>query len=311
MPTASPRQARPDPEAGLQRALRVVPPSAPAAALRMQRPDSLPSHGGGRRWLAWAAFVLVVLTHAGALLVLRDVLSRKQRITVPEPIVVTLIEAPQPLAEAAGDPVPEAPAPAPRPQPPSPPREAVAPVAPPAPAEPVVQPREPTPPPRPEPVKELPPAPPMPETIAPAPPAPVAPPAPASEPAPPLAAGPAPASPASAIQAPAATSTGPPAAATSGPPTPPSYNASYLDNPKPTYPLSARQRRVEGTVRLRVLVSPAGAVDDVQVHQTSGSPALDRSALEAVKQWRFVPARQGERTVPAWVIVPIVFTLKG
>ena len=38
---------------------------------------------------------------------------------------------------------------------------------------------------------------------------------------------------------------------------------------------------------------------------------LDRAAEDAVARWRFVPARRGESAVEAWVLVPIVFKLKG
>jgi protein TonB len=102
-----------------------------------------------------------------------------------------------------------------------------------------------------------------------------------------------------------------PAAASAGPSAPPRVGAAYLDNPKPAYPLSARHMRLQGTVRLRVLVTAQGTVDHVEVQTTSGSPVLDRSALDAVRRWRFVPARHGDAAVPAWVVVPIVFTLEG
>ena len=35
------------------------------------------------------------------------------------------------------------------------------------------------------------------------------------------------------------------------------------------------------------------------------------TAVDTVRQWKFVPARQGERAIAAWVIVPITFTLDG
>ena len=38
---------------------------------------------------------------------------------------------------------------------------------------------------------------------------------------------------------------------------------------------------------------------------------LDQAALDAVRQWRFVPARQGEQAVAAWVLVPIQFALEN
>ena len=107
----------------------------------------------------------------------------------------------------------------------------------------------------------------------------------------------------------------PPAPSTPSPPVVPiveaRYDAAYLDNPKPSYPVLARRMGVQGRVLLRVLVNSAGLPQKVELKQTSGSSALDRSALEAVSQWRFVPARQGEKALDAWIVVPIVFTLKG
>lgn len=89
------------------------------------------------------------------------------------------------------------------------------------------------------------------------------------------------------------------------------YDAAYLDNPPPTYPALSRRLREQGEVVLRVLVSAAGAPLRIELATSSGSTRLDRTAEEAVARWRFVPARQGERAVEAWVLVPIVFKLQG
>ena len=62
---------------------------------------------------------------------------------------------------------------------------------------------------------------------------------------------------------------------------------------------------------LRVLVNAAGGADTVEVRTSSGSPRLDHAALDTVKRWRFVPARQGDAAVAAWVLVPINFTLEN
>lgn len=93
--------------------------------------------------------------------------------------------------------------------------------------------------------------------------------------------------------------------------TPPSFNAAYLENPAPAYPAIARRNGEQGRVLLRVLVSAAGIAETVEVRTTSGSQRLDNAALETVRQWRFVPARQGDRAVAAWVLVPISFTLSA
>jgi protein TonB len=88
------------------------------------------------------------------------------------------------------------------------------------------------------------------------------------------------------------------------------YKAAYLNNPKPPYPSFAFQNRQEGTVLLRVHVLPSGEVDDVQLARTSGFDALDDSALQTVKKWKFVPAKQDGKIVDQWVKVPIKFALK-
>lgn len=95
------------------------------------------------------------------------------------------------------------------------------------------------------------------------------------------------------------------------PVTQPRFNADYLDNPKPPYPGTSRRMGEEGEVRLRVHVTPAGTAQQVEVYRSSGFPRLDQAALDAVKQWRFIPARQGDQPVPAWVIVPIQFSLRS
>ncbi|WP_367156092.1 TonB family protein [Methylomonas sp. HYX-M1] len=87
-------------------------------------------------------------------------------------------------------------------------------------------------------------------------------------------------------------------------------NAAYLNNPKPDYPLSARQRGWQGTVVLRVLVAADGRAEQVNVQRSSGHEVLDESALDAVRDWRFVPAKRGDVAEPSWVSIPIVFSLR-
>jgi len=69
--------------------------------------------------------------------------------------------------------------------------------------------------------------------------------------------------------------------------------------------------REEGQVLLRVLVTTDGRPGRIELNQSSGSGRLDKAAEAAVARWRFVAAKQGERAVEAWVIVPIVFKFEG
>jgi protein TonB len=92
---------------------------------------------------------------------------------------------------------------------------------------------------------------------------------------------------------------------------PPSFDAAYLRNPKPAYPPMSKRRGEEGTVVLRVFVNAQGGAEKVAVRTSSGHELLDQAAHDTVHQWRFVPARQGDQPVAAWVLVPIVFRLEG
>jgi len=93
--------------------------------------------------------------------------------------------------------------------------------------------------------------------------------------------------------------------------TPPSFSAAYLSNPAPRYPLASRRSGEQGTVTLRVLVTREGSPARVDVEKSSGSPHLDAAALQAVKAWRFTPARQGQNAIESWMLVPVVFRLEG
>lgn len=79
--------------------------------------------------------------------------------------------------------------------------------------------------------------------------------------------------------------------------------------PKPKYPDTARRDGKEGRVLLRVLVNEAGRSAAVEVNRSSGVEALDQAAVEAIKHWRFAPARVGENPVDSWVRIPIDFRL--
>lgn len=85
--------------------------------------------------------------------------------------------------------------------------------------------------------------------------------------------------------------------------------ARYSETPKPIYPENARNEGREGRVLLRVLVDDQGRSKRVEINNSSGSEALDRAAAEAIKRWRFVPARYGDKAVESWIRIPIDFSL--
>jgi len=84
----------------------------------------------------------------------------------------------------------------------------------------------------------------------------------------------------------------------------------YGENQKPKYPPEARERGHQGEVFLLVKVLPDGKVGEIEVSKSSGYDLLDRSALDAVKRWKFIPAKKGEIPISCWVKIPIIFKLR-
>ena len=90
----------------------------------------------------------------------------------------------------------------------------------------------------------------------------------------------------------------------------PDYHAAYLNNPLPAYPMAARRMGWQGRVVLNVEVLSSGLPGQIRVQQSSGYEVLDNAALQAVRGWRFVAARQGGQVVSQRFLVPIPFILK-
>jgi len=87
----------------------------------------------------------------------------------------------------------------------------------------------------------------------------------------------------------------------------PIFDAAYLKNPQPSYPVFAKKRQQQGTVMLKVKVSTDGKAELVELAQSSGFPLLDEAAQKTVEKWRFVPAHRDHVIISAWVFVPVQF----
>jgi protein TonB len=79
---------------------------------------------------------------------------------------------------------------------------------------------------------------------------------------------------------------------------------------RPTYPAAPRRLGIQGTTLLRVHVLADGRIGDVLVEQSAGHPELDAAAMDAVRRWRFEPARRGTEPVAMWVLLPVEFRLR-
>lgn len=75
----------------------------------------------------------------------------------------------------------------------------------------------------------------------------------------------------------------------------------------PSYPLLAKQMKVQGAVILEALISRTGSIQDIQV--LSGPAILSEAAREAVKQWHFKPYYQDGRPVETEARITVNFTI--
>jgi TonB family protein len=74
---------------------------------------------------------------------------------------------------------------------------------------------------------------------------------------------------------------------------------------EPTYPLAARQRGIKGTVRLTILISETGTVEEIKV--VSGEPVLAEAAKAAISQWQYKPTSVQGRAVRIVTAVEVNF----
>ena len=78
---------------------------------------------------------------------------------------------------------------------------------------------------------------------------------------------------------------------------------------KADYTEDARQRRITGEVVLEIVVHRDGTVGDIKILEGLGGGLNDR-AVQAVRQWRFSPARRQSTPVDVIVEVAVEFKLR-
>ena len=78
----------------------------------------------------------------------------------------------------------------------------------------------------------------------------------------------------------------------------------------PRYPKWALDRRVSGTVVVRIWVEPGGTVKGAPtVEMSSGYPDLDQVVVDALRGWEFSPLGTGVKTEDQWGEITFKFTL--
>lgn len=74
------------------------------------------------------------------------------------------------------------------------------------------------------------------------------------------------------------------------------------------YPLHLWDQDMEGETLLRVRVTDTGAVDSVEVVESSGHADFDQAAMDGARSLRFTPARQDGERIRVWARVPVHFS---
>jgi protein TonB len=79
--------------------------------------------------------------------------------------------------------------------------------------------------------------------------------------------------------------------------------------PTPPYPERAKQREIQGQVRVSLLVGAQGNVKRLKILESSPPGVFDEVVRNTVSNWTFRPARYNGEPVETWVTVPIPFRL--
>ena len=83
--------------------------------------------------------------------------------------------------------------------------------------------------------------------------------------------------------------------------------AMLIHRVEPLYPQLAVQLRREGRVELHAFISTDGSIQSLEV--ISGDPLLIRSALEAVREWRYRPTILNGQPVEVDTHITVIYTL--
>ena len=84
------------------------------------------------------------------------------------------------------------------------------------------------------------------------------------------------------------------------------WRSDCVECPPPTYPFGARLRHAQGDGLFRLtLDAKTGVVIKATTLKTTGSGLLDKTAIAALKRWRFKPGKSNQIDVPVdFKIVP-------
>lgn len=110
---------------------------------------------------------------------------------------------------------------------------------------------------------------------------------------------------------PAAPAPAPSAADTAAQSGGPEQEVMPLNDVRPEYPYRARQRGIEGHIKLAFTITPAGKVENIRVLEASPRNVFDREARRAAARWRFAPRTENGSAVSREAVKTLHFRLQG
>lgn len=84
-----------------------------------------------------------------------------------------------------------------------------------------------------------------------------------------------------------------------------------LNDVRPEYPYRARQRGIEGHIKLAFTITPSGEVENIRVLEASPRNVFDREARRAASRWRFAPRTENGAAVSREAVKTLHFRLQG
>ena len=81
-----------------------------------------------------------------------------------------------------------------------------------------------------------------------------------------------------------------------------------IKTPPPKYPESLKREGVSGVVAVVIVIDEKGVIMSSSVSKAS-HPDFERPTLDAVKQWKFKPAKKEGAAVKVRVTVPLRFSM--
>jgi len=96
-----------------------------------------------------------------------------------------------------------------------------------------------------------------------------------------------------------------------GQPGGPEQEVMPLNDVRPKYPDRARQRGIEGHIKLAFTITAAGTVENIRVLEAEPRNVFDREARRAAARWRFAPRTENGTAVSREAVKTLHFRLQG